>query len=100
MTPYLLKDNSDPNGVDRSVFDQMVDGLKKDRPGFLAGFAKLFYRRGHVEFLDQQRLPAMVAEHGNAGLAESHDRLRACVLGDGFTRRSAEVAGADANNSW
>ncbi len=50
VTPYLLKDDSNPDGVDRSVFDQMVDGLKKDRPGFLAGFAQLFYGAGLLNF--------------------------------------------------
>ncbi|UDL95256.1 alpha/beta hydrolase [Lichenihabitans sp. PAMC28606] len=48
VTPYLLKTNDNPTGVDPSVFDQMIDGLRKDRPHFLAGFAKGLYGNGLV----------------------------------------------------
>ena len=36
VTPYLLKTEDNPTGVDQSVFDQILDGLNKDRPHFLA----------------------------------------------------------------
>ena len=50
VTPYLLKGPSNENGVDRSVFDQMVDGLQTDRPGFLAPFGKQFFGAGLLNF--------------------------------------------------
>lgn len=50
VTPYLLKTAGNEEGVDRSVFDQMVDGLQKDRPGFLAGFGKKFFGAGMLNF--------------------------------------------------
>ena len=50
VTPYLLKDESNPGGVDRSVFDGIVEGLRKDRPGFLAAFGKQFYGVGLLTF--------------------------------------------------
>ena len=50
VTPYLLKDASNPDGVDRGVFDGIVEGLKKDRPGFLAAFGKQFYGVGMLTF--------------------------------------------------
>jgi non-heme chloroperoxidase len=43
VVPYLLKDDSNPQGVDQSVFDQMMQGIKDDRPAFLAGFFNDFY---------------------------------------------------------
>ena len=46
VTPYLLKDDSNPEGVDKSVFDGMVEGLEADRFHFLTGFGKKFYNVG------------------------------------------------------
>lgn len=43
VTPYLLKTDDNPEGVDKSVFDEMVDGIRKDRPAFLEAFGKGFY---------------------------------------------------------
>ena len=50
VTPFLLKTDDHPEGVDRSVFDQMIDGLQKDRPGFLATFGKQFFGAGMLNF--------------------------------------------------
>lgn len=46
VTPYLLKSDDNPAGVDQSVFDQMLEGVGQDRPGFLADFSKGFYGVG------------------------------------------------------
>jgi len=48
VVPYLLKDDSNPDGVDGSVFDQMKDGIRTDRPNFLATFAQQFYGVGWI----------------------------------------------------
>ena len=50
VTPYLLKGPTNEDGVDRHVFDQIVEGLRKDRPGFLATFGKQFYGVGPLTF--------------------------------------------------
>ena len=50
VTPDLLKGPTNEDGVDASVFDQMVDGLQSDRPGFLAPFGKAFYGAGLLNF--------------------------------------------------
>lgn len=47
VTPYMLK-TPDHEGADRSVFDGMKDGLKQDRPKFLANFNKGFFGVGLV----------------------------------------------------
>lgn len=46
VTPYLLKTADNASGVDKSVFDGMVEGLQGDRPGFLEGFGKKFFGVG------------------------------------------------------
>lgn len=43
VTPYLLKTNDNPDGVDESVFAQMMTDLKNDRIGFLDDFGKKFF---------------------------------------------------------
>ncbi len=48
VAPYLLKDNSNPDGVDESVFEDMKQQIRKDRFAFLQSFAKTFYGVGLV----------------------------------------------------
>ena len=43
VTPYMLKANDNPDGVDKAVFDDMIQKLSIDRPAFLAAFGKQFY---------------------------------------------------------
>ncbi len=43
VPPFLLKTADNPQGVDRSVFDGMLDGVTKDRVGFLEQFFPNFY---------------------------------------------------------
>ena len=50
VTPFLLKTGTNPSGVDKSVFDQMVDGVRKDRPHFLETFGKKFFGAGLLNF--------------------------------------------------
>ncbi len=45
VTPYLLKTDSNPNGAPKSIFDDIVANLTKDRPAFLHEFAGKFYNR-------------------------------------------------------
>ncbi len=43
VTPYLLKTDDNPDGVDQSVFDEMTANMQKDRADFLQTFGKQFY---------------------------------------------------------
>lgn len=43
VTPYLLKTDDNPDGVDKAVFDTMTENIKKDRADFLQSFGKMFY---------------------------------------------------------
>jgi non-heme chloroperoxidase len=48
VVPYLLKDDSNPMGVDLSVLEDMKKQIRKDRFAFLQSFAKMFYGVGFV----------------------------------------------------
>lgn len=48
VTPFMLKTDDNPDGVDPHVLDGMKDGLRKDRAKFLEGFGKDFYGVGWV----------------------------------------------------
>jgi pimeloyl-ACP methyl ester carboxylesterase len=39
----MLKTNDNSEGVDKDVFDEMIENIDKDRPAFLADFGKQFY---------------------------------------------------------
>lgn len=43
VPPFLLKTDDNPEGVDKSVFDGMLDGIRKDRIAFLENFFPNFY---------------------------------------------------------
>lgn len=48
VTPYLLKTDDNPDGVDVKVFDDIEADLRKDRPAFLKEFGSKFYGRSVV----------------------------------------------------
>ncbi|MGZ6520110.1 MAG: alpha/beta fold hydrolase [Bacteroidia bacterium] len=43
VVPYMLKTNDNPDGVPREIFDEIIKGIKNDRPGFMENFAKDFF---------------------------------------------------------
>jgi len=43
VTPYMLKTSDNEAGVDQSVFDEMLEGIQKDRIEFLDTFGKQFF---------------------------------------------------------
>jgi non-heme chloroperoxidase len=48
VVPFLLKTPDNPNGAPESVFTQMLDGIKQDRPKFFGSFFKQFYGVGMI----------------------------------------------------
>ncbi len=67
VVPYMLKTGDNPEGTDKSVFDEMTKGMKQDRAKFFAGFFKDFYGIGLLshdtsgEVLEWARSVAMQA---------------------------------------
>ena len=45
VTPYLLKTEDNPDGVDEAVFNQIGANLRQDRPAFLKDFCPKFFGR-------------------------------------------------------
>lgn len=45
VTPYLLKTENNPEGVDGDVFHGITENIQKDRPAFLKTFNAQFYGR-------------------------------------------------------
>ncbi len=43
VTPYMLKTGDNPDGIDASVFEEMMDQMQSDRIGFLDDFGKKFF---------------------------------------------------------
>ena len=43
VPPFLAKTPDNPDGVDRSVFNDMIAGVKRDRIGFLSEFLRGFF---------------------------------------------------------
>ncbi len=43
VTPFLQKADDNPDGLDRSVFEGIQQGLRADRPAFLTGIFENFY---------------------------------------------------------
>ena len=48
VTPYLLKTDDNPDGVDASTFEDIEKQIREDRPAFLHGFGPKFYGRSVV----------------------------------------------------
>jgi pimeloyl-ACP methyl ester carboxylesterase len=67
VTPYLRKTADNPDGIDPAAFEQIFEGLKKDRPDFLVDFGKQFFNVGllkhpvsqaTLDWLQDMALPA------------------------------------------
>jgi non-heme chloroperoxidase len=43
VTPYMLKTDSNPEGVPQEEFDKMAKGMMEDRPAFMENFNKYFF---------------------------------------------------------
>lgn len=67
VVPYMLKTEDNPEGTEPAVFEEMTQGMKKDRANFFASFARDFYGDGMLthpvseEVLDWTRGMAMQA---------------------------------------
>lgn len=67
VVPFMLQDESNPDGVPQSQFDMMRQELTKDRAAFFSTFFKQFYGEGllshpvSTELLEWSRHTAMMA---------------------------------------
>ena len=77
VTPFMLKTNGNPEGVDKEVFDEMMESIEKDRPKFLENFGKQFYG---VSLFNEVISDPMLAWNQALCLMSSHKATTECVL--------------------
>lgn len=76
VLPFLLKTESNPGGVDGSVFDGMLQELDNDRQGFLETFARNFYG---VHMLSHPVSDGYLKYHWWLAMQASPHATRECV---------------------
>ncbi len=89
VTPFMMKTSDNPEGVDRSIFTGMIEGLKKDRPSFLATFSKGFFGVG---LLSSPVSSDLVQWAGNLALMASPEATVDCVTAFGETDFRGDMA--------
>ncbi|MCC6290282.1 MAG: alpha/beta hydrolase [Chitinophagaceae bacterium] len=48
IIPFMLKTVNNPDGVDEEIFDDMINGIRNDRIGFIDEFGKQFFGVGFL----------------------------------------------------
>lgn len=76
IVPYLLKTDDNPDGVDIGVFDEIIAGLRTDRPAFLTEFAEKFFGVG---MLSSPVSMPMLAANCEVAMTASPIATLACV---------------------
>lgn len=76
VTPFMLKTDDNPEGVDKEVFDEMVENIDKDRPAFLEEFGKKFYG---VSLFNEAVSEPTLAWNQSVCLMSSHKATVDCV---------------------
>jgi non-heme chloroperoxidase len=82
VTPFLGKTDNNPDGVDPSVFQKMIDNIREDRIGFLEDFGKKFFG---VNLIKHPVSSAMLNYYCMlASMAPSHSTQK-CIKSFAFT---------------
>ncbi len=89
VTPYLLKTADNPDGVDQKVFDQMLEGVTKDRVNFLADFVPNFFKGG---LLAPKVSDDVIAFNKSIAWTASPLGTQRCVVAFGTTDFRADLA--------
>ena len=76
VTPYMLKTNDNTEGIEKEIFDDMVNKIIADRPDFLREFGKQFYG---VTMLNQPVSKAFLESNQMQCLMSSSNATVDCV---------------------
>ena len=82
VTPFLLKTADNPNGLDRAVFDGMIEGAKTDRVQFLEQFLPNYYNYEPGTGLSADLLPFSKWIAWNASALATVECIRAFGMTD------------------
>ncbi|EPN21214.1 arylesterase, partial [Pseudomonas syringae pv. actinidiae ICMP 18804] len=91
VTPFFLKTEDNPEGVDKSVFDGIMDGLLKDRAQFISDFATAFYGINHGQKVSE----GVQTQTLNIALLASLKGTLDCVTAFSATDFRADMAKID-----
>ena len=89
VTPMLATTPDHPDAVDPGVFEAMLDGIARDRPTFMASFARQFYGAGLLNFTVTSELLAWTGALAMQGAARATTE---CVRAFGFTDFRPDMA--------
>lgn len=77
VLPYLVQTDDNPNGVDESIFEEMVEKLSEDRIGFLDTFGKQFFG---VNFLNHPVSAPLLEYYRGLASVASPRATEQCVI--------------------
>jgi peroxiredoxin len=89
VPPFLLKTDDNPEGVDRKVFDEMLEGVRTDRVAFLAGFFPEFYNEDKRRVKDN---PDLIPFSKWIAWGASPLATQQCIVAFGTTDFRADLA--------
>ncbi|MDP9107641.1 MAG: alpha/beta hydrolase [Pseudomonadota bacterium] len=91
VPPFLMKTADNPEGVDKSVFDGMIAGVKQDRSAFLASFFPNFFNAD----TSPPTNPDLIALSKSLAWPASPVATAACITAFGTTDFRSDLAKFD-----
>jgi len=89
VTPHLIQTEENPEGIDRKVFNSMIDAIQTDRPAFVEGFFNDFFG---VNLVNKPVSKAMLEYQRSIALMASPIATQACVHAFSETDFSADLS--------
>src|SRR5690606_10359949 len=89
VTPHLIQTEENPEGIDRKVFNSMIDAIQTDRPAFVEGFFNDFFG---VNLVNKPVSKAMLEYQRSIALTASPIATQACVHAFSETDFSADLS--------
>lgn len=74
-TPYVMKDESNPDGMDRQLWEMSVLYMKKDKPAYIRSLAESFFNLGENDQISADMVNWAVAITQSATLKAAIDML-------------------------
>ncbi len=82
VAPYMAKSDDNPDGVDPDTFNKMLEGLRKDRIGFLDDFGKQFFG---VNLINHPVSTPLMDYYLHMGSLAAPQSTKACVVSFAYT---------------
>jgi non-heme chloroperoxidase len=89
VTPSLKNSFANPNGVDQKIFDEMLEGIEKDRFAFMTEFGKHFFG---VTLMNKPVSTEMMDHYASIAYAASPHAMLECAKAFSQTMFETDVA--------